>query len=321
MHTPRYHKDSLWNLAFTTIQELETETGILASGREEIYGCIFGRDSLITSLKLLRVYQRTQNEYLLTLVKKVLLNLSVLQGKEVNIESGEEPGKCIHEYRPENHEHLTRDLQPAWYLYSDGVMRIYDTVDATSLLLMTMYKYYAVSKDAAFIRQMMPTIESALDWIFEYGDANNDGFIDYQFHPKRTYGGLVVQSWMDSGESVFHEDGATPGYSIAPVEVQAYTYTALRMWGYYFATDVNDAKRAQQLNERAYELKQLFRERFVLGEGKDFSLAFAIDGAGKPMTAARSSMGHCLWAAWKEPRTGKWDSIIQIVMCNHWLSD
>lgn len=61
---------SLWNLGYETIRELETEQGLLASGKEEIFGCIFGRDSLISALKLLKTYERTKDPYLLSLVKK-----------------------------------------------------------------------------------------------------------------------------------------------------------------------------------------------------------------------------------------------------------
>src|SRR3954463_13411571 len=90
--------DELWNLGLNTIRELETEKGILASGREEVYGCIFGRDSLITSLKLLKAYEKSRDPYFLTLVRKILVNLADLQGKEHNLESGEELGKIIHEF-------------------------------------------------------------------------------------------------------------------------------------------------------------------------------------------------------------------------------
>lgn len=100
----------LWTIGFSTIKELETEAGILASGKEEIYGCIFGRDCLITCLKLLKIQNHQEDEYFFQLVKKVLLNLGTLQGQALNIENGEEPGKCIHECRPDNHEHLTKNL-------------------------------------------------------------------------------------------------------------------------------------------------------------------------------------------------------------------
>src|SRR6185437_15082746 len=127
-------KEHLWDIGYSALRELETEQGILASGKEEIFGCIFGRDSLITTLEMLRAYERTGDAYLLALAHKVLTNLIALQGKEVNIESGEEPGKCIHEFRPSNHGHLTGHSEHPWYVYPDDVMRNYDTVDATPLL-------------------------------------------------------------------------------------------------------------------------------------------------------------------------------------------
>src|SRR3954471_20144884 len=100
----QYTDNPLWHLGMKTLRELETERGILASSKNEIYGCIFGRDSLISALKLLRAYEKTGDPYFLGLTKKIILNLSYLQGSEVNIESGEEPGKIIHEYRPDNHD-------------------------------------------------------------------------------------------------------------------------------------------------------------------------------------------------------------------------
>lgn len=301
---------SLWNIGIRAIRELEAERGILASGREEVYGCIFGRDSLITSLSLLNVYKKTGDEYYLGLVRKILLNLADLQGRVVNIESGEEPGKIIHEYRPEKHEHLTAHPEKPWYLYGDNIMRNYDTADATPLFLMTAHAYLRASRDGEFIESLLPNIRAAIGWIREYGDSNGDGFIDYRFHAERQSGGLQTQSWMDSGESVFFEEsGERPQYPIAPVEVQAYSYVALRAWADYFAG--RDADLSLDLSSRADALKKKFNEVFIL-EGKrgSLSLAFALDGTGRPLVSPRSSMGHCLWAVWKDGPGEMPDSIL-----------
>ena len=287
-----------WELGYATIHELETEQGILASGSEEIFGCVFGRDSLITSLQLLSTYERTPDPYFLTLVKKILVNLLALQGTAVNIESGEEPGKCIHEFRPTRHEHLTKRSENPWYVYPDNVMRNYDTVDATPLLLIALHEYYRVSGDEEFFREALPQAYAAIRWIMEYGDTDGDGFIDYHFDPDRTHGGLRAQSWMDSTESLFHEDGSPVVYPIAPVEVQAYSYAALRMWSDFFAKI--DPAVSTDLDARTKALKKSFNEKFVYQDDRGrFGLAFGVDGAGKPLTASRSSMGHCLWASWK----------------------
>ncbi len=300
-----------WQLGLDTIKGLETEQGILASGKHELYGFIFGRDSLITSLKLLEVYQQTEIEDFLQIVKKVLSTLVTLQGKEVNIESGEEPGKCIHEYRPTRHEQLTKHLKDAWYVYPDNVMRNYDTVDATSLLLITIYRYVQISHDREFLQQVLPNVEAALGWVFVYGDKNRDGFIDYAMHPKRKYGGLTNQNWMDSTESTFHEDGTKIVYPLSPSEAQAYTYFALRLWAHYYAK--HNELLSNRLNERADTLKHDFNERYILYDPKYklHYIASAIDGTGKPLTSVRSSMGHCLWASLDIYNDGEVDGIVQ----------
>jgi glycogen debranching enzyme len=290
----------LWELGYNSIKDLEAPLGILASGRQEAYGCIFGRDSLITSLELLEAYKRTNKAYFLELVKKVLLNLASLQGTQVQIESGEEPGKIIHEYRPEGHEHLTKSAENPWYVYPDNQMRNYDSVDSTPLFLLTVHHYYVVSKDKATIEKLQPNILAALTWLTVYGDTNNDGFIDYRFHPDRTFGGLKSQSWMDSNESLFYEESNDfPLYPIAPVEVQAYTFAALRAWSDYFV--LVKPKLAKELQIKATALKELFNKKYVLKHGNRVTLAFALDGNGRRLTAARSSMGHVLFAVYQGP--------------------
>lgn len=302
------HKDFFWNLGFQTIQELETEKGILASGREEIYGCIFGRDSLITALKLLDLDTSEQGAYFLPLVKKVLHHLCVIQGKEVNIESGEEPGKCIHEFRPERHEHLTGSLDRPWYLYPDNVMRNFDSVDATELFLIAMYRYWQKSKDDDFVYDHTFHIESALRWILTYGDKNKDGFVDYELPEKRKYGGLKTQSWMDSAESVFHEDKTPIAYPIAPVEVQAYSYLAMSLWSRYFYE--RHPEFSEEISVWAKELKKTFNGVYIFEEKGETIFSCGIDGAQKPLTSLCSSIGHCLWASLTKELDGGRDCIV-----------
>ena len=48
---------------------------------------------------------------------------------------------------------------------------------------------------------------------------------------------------------------------------------------------------------RADRLKSRFNEAFVLKGPRSATLAYAIDGSGRALEAARSTMGHVLWAA------------------------
>ncbi|MBX4205054.1 MAG: hypothetical protein KW788_02565 [Candidatus Doudnabacteria bacterium] len=302
-------KNYFWDLGRQAIQALETETGILASGRNELYGCIFGRDSLITALILLRIGKLRNSDEFWPLVRKILLNLVILQGKEINIESGEQPGKCIHEFRPSGHEHLTKKRARPWYVYQDQIMRNYDSVDATSLLLITLFRFWQVSQDEMFLNQVMPAVDAALEWQMTYGDCNGDGFIDYELSKARTSGGLVTQNWMDSEESVFHETGDELVYPLAPVEVQAYAYMAYRLWARHFESVFPE--RANTLNQRADTLKRLFNEKFPTEDpdGNKY-LAFKLDGDGTPFRSVRSNMGHVLWASLNLADDGVLDSIL-----------
>jgi glycogen debranching enzyme len=301
-------KAALWELGWKSVQELETPEGILASGRSEVFGCIFGRDSLISALGFIALYERTGEPYYLALTEKILRTLGTLQGKDVQIESGEEPGKIIHEYRPDNHAHLTLRLQSPWFTYPQGEMRNYDSVDSTPLFLMAVHAYLRVGGNPAVVASLLPNVRAALLWLLHAADHNNDGFVDYQFPPERRYGGLKVQSWMDSSESLFYEHTPStaerPPYPIAPVEVQAYAWVALCAWGAYFSDPVHseyDQKLGHELLAKAKDLKTKFNEAFILTtpiRNRFSGLAYALDGTGRPLVSARSSMGHVLWAAY-----------------------
>ncbi len=291
--------DALWELGLKSIRELETAEGILASSRGEAYGCIFGRDSLITTLELLKIYERTYDPYFLPLVEKILRTLANLQGRSHQIESGEQPGKIIHEFRPDNHEHLTALSESPWFIYPTGEMRNYDSVDSTPLFLMASAEFMRLSPDKSSAVSLLPNVRQALAWLMDWGDSNGDAFVDYSLHPERTFGGLSVQSWMDSAESIFYEDkDGRPPYPLAPVEVQAYAWVALRVWGDYFCTlsSEDDKALGARYLARARKLKERFNRQFVLPGPRSATLAYAIDGAGNRLSAARSSMGHVLWA-------------------------
>jgi glycogen debranching enzyme len=241
---------------------------------------------------LLRVYEKNKDSYLLELVRKILVNLAKMQGREINRESGEEPGKIIHEFRPEDHEHLTKHKNHPWFLYADGIMRNYDSVDATPLFLMAVEKYYRLSGDEEFLDLLTGNVSDALAWLLTTMDNHQDSLVAYEFHSERTYGGLRVQSWMDSEESVFFEDrDEMPAYTIAAVEVQGYAYRALSVW--HILLKESEPDLSALLLERARLLREAFYEHFMLPNGTP---AFALDGQGRMLTSPRSSMGHLLWA-------------------------
>lgn len=286
-------------LGVATIRDLETENGILASSRKELFGFIFGRDSCITALKLLTADEEAGTRRFFPLVRKILVGLARLQGRAVNRESGEEPGKIVHDYREHGHELLTVRLRPPWYVYPDGIMRNFDSLDSTPLYLMLAARYLRASGDRECFAALEASVRGALRWMLDYGDKNGDDLFDYRMPPEREHGGLMVQNWMDHPETLFHEDGSPVPFPVAPLEVQAYGYAALTAWAEM--VEGSDPEFSRLLGRRAASLKVLFNERFP-AEAADggFFLASAIDGSGRPIEAVRSSMGHVLWAAPKD---------------------
>lgn len=304
---------------YKAILDLATEEGINASGKEEIYGCIFGRDSFITILKLLKVISnssvknRFDTQRLQEICKKALLTLVELQGGQTNLESGEEPGKFIHEYRKERYEHLVNRPVRPWFLYPDKLLRNYDSLDSTPLGLIALYRYWQVSGDDAFLLRVLPAIESGLNWIITYADRDKDQLVEYELPSSRTHGGLAVQSWTDSRESLLQSDGQFPLYPIAPVEVQGYAWLALRLWADFYQDEKHNYAKtehfAKKLQTQAQQMKKRFNEIFFfLSEGFLFP-AQALDGLKNQVRTVTGNPLLLLWSTYQEK--GKREAIIE----------
>lgn len=296
----------LRKLAYQSLLDLSTDDGINASGRDEIYGCIFGRDSALTILKILRAHSLKPSLELLEISRRSLLRLTTLQGKEFNIESGEEPGKFIHEFRKDRYqyEHLL-NLEKPWYIYPDLTLRNYDSIDSTPLTLIALYKYYQIIQDGEFLMQVLPSVEAGLNWIITFGDRDKDSLIEYELPKERVHGGLVVQSWTDSHESLRRADGSFPQYPIAPVEAQGYAWLALKLWSDFYKQSSNSSnyrsanyKFAKKLLLQAEKMKKTFNRLFIYREGGRYFASQALDGDKNQIKTVTGNSLILLWATY-----------------------
>lgn len=285
---------------YTSLLSLSSEDGFTASSKKEVYGCLFGRDSAITILKILSLSKKEKLPDLLPICKKTLLTLVSLQGKEFNIESGEEPGKMIHEFRKDKYDHLLQ-LHKPWYVYPDGFLRNYDSIDSTSLILIAIYKYWDLTQDGEFLLRVLPSVESSLNWQISYGDIDNDTLLEYDFPVIRKYGGLPVQSWTDSHESLLTRDGKMPQYPIAPVEVQSYAWLALRLWSDYYST--SSPQFSQKLLSQAKKMKETFNKRFIIVDNNLYYAAQALDGQKNKISTITANPLLCLWSCYQKDST------------------
>ena len=240
------------------------------------YMTLFGRDALLTSYMAL--------PFAPDLARGVLHELAELQGRTIDVRSGEQPGKIVHELRTHGGGGPFSERS-----------RYYGTVDATPLFVLVAaeaVRWGAVTTaDRAWL---IPAVDAAVGWIREYGDSNGDGFVDYAPHDER---GLTNQGWKDSWDGVNFADGSLPEAPIALVEVQGYTHAALLGAAeiYRILDRSNDAVRCVH---EAHALRELFNERFWDDRGW---FAQAIDGSGRLVDSLGSNPGHALWAGIAEP--------------------
>jgi glycogen debranching enzyme len=176
--------------------------------------------------------------------------------------------------------------------------RYYGSIDATPLFIMLAGTYYERTGDRAFISQIWPNIELALQWIDCAGDVDGDGFVEYS---RRSKGGLIHQGWKDSQDAVFHADGSSAEGPIALCEVQGYVFAAKRRAA-RLALALGHPEQARRLLKEADTLRTQFERRFWCNDLSTYALA--LDGFKRPCRVRTSNAGHCLWTGIAEHKHG-----------------
>jgi glycogen debranching enzyme len=245
------------------------ERNVVAAGAPW-FMALFGRDSLWASIMALPVDP--------SLAIGTIQTLAERQGSAVNPRTEEEPGKILHEVR----------FDVSTGLALGGKSAYYGSVDATPLFVALLGEVSRWGFAAETIAALMPHVDRALAWIRNYGDKDEDGFVEYK---RLNDQGLINQGWKDSWDGINFADGTLADPPIALCEVQAYVYSAYlaRSW---LACDAGDLDTAVEYRDRAARLKRKFNEEFWLPERGYY--AIALDAKKRPVDALASNMGHCL---------------------------
>ena len=251
---------------------------------------LFGRDSLLTSWMLLAVDAG--------LAVGTLQTLAGHQGRSVDRDSEEEPGRILHEMR----------FGPAVELALGGGSVYYGTADATPLFVMLLGELRRWGMHDEEVASLLPHADRAMDWIEHFGDADGDGFVEYV---RKTERGLVNQGWKDSWDGINFADGTIAEPPIALAEVQSYTYGAYQARA-ELAEAAGDVASAREWTQKADRIKQAFNERFWLEDQGWF--AVGLDRHKRPIDSLTSNIGHCLW-------TGIADEDKAARVADHLLSD
>jgi len=180
------------------------------------FHALFGRDSLITSLQLLP--ERPD------VARATLRALASMQGVRDDVATDEEPGKIVHEYRPEAEQ---RFVDMGWPV-RDGELRYYGSADGTSWFLVVL----DALGDTALTDELYDAWRAAADWL-ERALERGGGLVRHG--PRTSSGGLVQQGWRDTtgphaayGGGILCADGSIPEPPLADADTQAAAVAALR---------------------------------------------------------------------------------------------
>jgi glycogen debranching enzyme len=233
------------------------------------FNCLFGRDSLITSLAVLPARP--------DVAAATLRALAALQGTREDVTWDEEPGKIVHEVRPgisvERQGYLGLDVP-------DGELRYYGSADSTPLFLHVL----AMTGDAALADELEPAWRAAGSWLLGALERGG-GFVRWH---RRAPGGLVQQGWRDTtdpiasrGGGILNEDGSVPEPPVADADTQAAALAGLRGLARLSGEPAHGAT-ADALAAR-------------IGAAWDAD-TMALDGRDRPVRGAGSQLGWLLWA-------------------------
>jgi glycogen debranching enzyme len=256
----------------TPIEGADGVSGQISAAGIPWFVAPFGRDSLITAYESLPIQP--------DLARSTLLLLAALQATDDDPWRDAEPGKILHEMR--FGELAAAGLVPHTPYYG--------AIDSTPLFVILAAAYNRWTNDQETLVALLPAIDSALEWIDRHGDADGDGFVEYE---RRSPGGLVHQGWKDSEDAIVDADGRLAEGPIALCEVQAYVYMAkLRAAEIY--DGLGDPARGRSLRADAAALRDAFHDAFWNPDEGTFALA--LDGRKRQVASVTSNAGHCLFS-------------------------
>jgi glycogen debranching enzyme len=191
----------------------------------------------------------------------------------------EQPGRMVHEMR----------RGPLSMLGVRPHRAYYGSQTTGSMYILGLSELWHWTGDDDLLREHLPHALRAIEWAETLGDADADGFLDYD---RRSPEGLKNQAWKDSDEAIRYPDGRIVDNPISTVEEQAFHYIALQRMAEILVALDESRERADALLLRATSLKSAWHAAFWLPD--DSFYAMALDSDKRPVATIASNPGHAL---------------------------
>ncbi|MDF2735718.1 MAG: amylo-alpha,6-glucosidase [Chloroflexota bacterium] len=191
-----------------------------------------------------------------------------------------EPGKLIHERRAGPVAALGLDPRDAYY----------GTQTTPAMFVLALSELWHWTGDIDLLRRYRPVAVRALDWARRHGDADGDGFLEYE---RRSPRGLRNQGWKDSDEAIRYPDGTIVAGPIATVEEQAFHILALERMA-EIHTALGDDPLAEESLLRSADLRRRWHDAYWMADEGFYALA--LDGEKRQVRSISSNPGHALGA-------------------------
>ena len=236
-----------------------------------MYPAFFGRDALTAGWQAAYVDSGRALDAALT-------RLGRMQSNREHAWRDEQPGRIPYQVRTGPLARL--DLNPYSAYYADYASPLMYVIALANLLAWT--------GDAARVRRHWDAARRILDWAWERGDLDGDGYLEYHTQSRQ---GTKNQGWKDSGDAIVYDDGSPVSPPIATCELQGYWYLAQELMALMSGL-LNAPADATALRASAADLKERFNRDWWVPEERFFALA--LDPEKRQVRAVTSNVGHCL---------------------------
>jgi glycogen debranching enzyme len=236
-----------------------------------LYPALFGRDTLTAG------WQAAWVDHGQTLDAS-LTRLGRLQSERNDEWHDEQPGRIPYQVR----------CGPLALLNINPYAAYYADYASPFMFVIGLGHLYAWTGDKAIVRRHWDTARRIMEWAQAYGDADQDGYLEYQ---TRSSKGTKNQGWKDSGDAIIYEDGTPVPAPLGTCELQGYWFAAQQLMA-VFSWVLGSRADARGYWRSAMKLKQRFNRDWWIDDG--LCVALALDSQKRRVPAVSSNIGHCI---------------------------